>query len=127
MIVLDGLTSNVDMRGDIPQKGNIGLVLGPVYHRIVPETSLISIRVIPGDIFNGFHCSYLNLVNKILDLFTSFVSRCKELPSHWNCERCDEVCSKRDGKKGRNDYKIELPSGRNMTQILIYILLTNLS
>jgi len=47
MIVLDGLTSNVDMRGDIPQKGNIGLVLGPVYHRIVPETSLISIRIIP--------------------------------------------------------------------------------
>ena len=25
------------------------------------------------------------------------------------CETCDEVCSKRDGRKGRHDYRVKLP------------------
>ena len=37
--------------------------------------------------------------------------RCSDhLPE--GCDRCDDICAKKDGRKGKDDYKIKLPESK---------------
>ena len=38
---------------------------------------------------------------------------CAEMPSQ--CQRCDDKCAKRDGKRNRHDYKVikKVPKGKD--------------
>ena len=47
-------------------------------------------------------------------IFTNL--RCSDdLPA--GCERCDDICAKKDGKRGKDDYKIDVPESK-LTNIL---------
>ena len=37
--------------------------------------------------------------------------RCNEALDDYDCERCDDICAKNDGKENKKDYKIVVKGG----------------